>query len=242
MKINCIAIDDEPLALEKMKHYIQKISYLNLMAVFDSGINSLEFIKSSKVDLIFLDVQMEDLTGIQLLESLKTKPEVILTTAYDTYALKGFELDVADYLLKPISFERFVKAVDRVYDKLTKKSETAFVINKSNGNESDDYIFVKTEYRIQKVNFEDILFVEGMKDYLRIWTLKERIMTLMSFDKLMKKLPADNFIRVHKSYIIAWSKIESIQRNRIKIADQLIPVGETYRAHFFKLLASKSTI
>jgi DNA-binding LytR/AlgR family response regulator len=241
MMIRCIAIDDEPLALEKMESYISKVPFLHLEGLFTSGLQALQMINQKKVDLIFLDIQMEDITGIQLLEIISHKPKVILTTAYDSYAIKSYELDVADYLLKPISFERFLKAVTKVYESLSAgETEKQIVHEVHTEKREQEYIFVKTEHRMQKVFFKDIMYIEGMKDYLRIVTHDQRIMTLLSFKKVEEMLPAPNFIRVHKSFIVAIDKIESIERSRIKILDMLIPVGENYRKEFFDMLEKKS--
>ncbi len=240
MKINCIAIDDEPLALVKIREYIKRVGYLNLLSTFDNAIDALDFMKSNKVDLIFLDIQMEELTGIQMLETLQVKPKVILTTAYDEYALKGYELDVCDYLLKPISFQRFLQACEKVFNQLEPevqvKRETERNTDNGNGLE---YFFVKNGYKTQKINFDDILFVEGMKDYLRIWTTHEKVMTLLSFKKLEEILPSEKFIRIHKSYLISIDKIESIERNRIKIAGERLPIGNSYRRQFYKTIENR---
>lgn len=241
MKINCIAIDDEPLALDKIREYIKRIGYLNLMSTFNNAIDAIEFLKDHTVDLIFLDIQMEELTGIQMLEALQVKPKVVLTTAYDEYALKGYELDVCDYLLKPISFQRFLMACEKVYKQINPEIRVQKEPLIEANNESKlDYFFVKNGSKTQKINFADILFVEGMKDYLRIWTKEEKIMTLLSFKKLEEMLPSDNFIRIHKSYLISIDKIESIERNRIKIAGERLPIGNSYRRQFYKTIENSS--
>jgi two-component system, LytTR family, response regulator len=235
MKINCIAIDDEPLALNKIKEYIKRIGYLNLLDCFDNALDAIEFLKENKVDLIFLDIQMEELTGIQMLEALHDKPKVVLTTAYDEYALKGYELDVCDYLLKPISFQRFLQACEKVYDQLYPLKKPDISIPDPSSSEAlKGYFFVKNGSVTQKINFEDILFVEGMKDYLRIWTTKEKVMTLLSFNKLQGALPTKGFKRIHKSYVVSIDKIESIERNQIIIAGQRLPISESYRREFFE--------
>jgi len=245
MTIRCIAVDDEPLALVKMEDYIRKIPFLELKGSFDNPMLALEFLKQNAVDLLFLDIRMDQLTGIQLLEVLSKKPRVILTTAYDSYALKGYELDVSDYLLKPISFDRFLKAVEKVYDELKHIKEPMHmpvVSSLQNIQAHPEYFFIKTEYRMQKVFFKDILFIEGMKDYLRIHTVKERIMTLMSFSKMEQILPGDNFVRIHKSYIIALDKIESIEKSKIKIATHDLPIGEMYKKPFMEILESRKLV
>lgn len=240
MKINCIAIDDEPLALDKIRAYIKRIGYLTLLESFDNAIDALEFIKSNKVDLIFLDIQMDELSGIQMLEALVNKPRVILTTAYDEYALKGYELDVCDYLLKPISFHRFLQACEKTYDLLYPIKNADISAPEPNSAEAPKgYFFVKNGNITQKINFEDILFVEGVKDYLRIWTNKEKVMTLLSFNKLIDALPPTGFIRIHKSYLISIDKIESIERNKVIIAGERLPVGETFKREFFETIEER---
>ena len=237
MKINCIAIDDEPLALEKIREYIRRIGYLNLLRCFDNAIDAMDFMKTAKVELVFLDIQMEELTGIQMLESLHKRPKVVLTTAYDEYALKSYELEVCDYLLKPISFQRFLQACEKVYDQLFPVRKPDLSIPEPGSSEaSKGYFFVKNGNITQKINFEDILFVEGMKDYLRIWTTKERVMTLLSFKKLLEALPPDGFIRIHKSYLVALNKIDSIEHNHVKIGNNKLPVSDSYRKDFFKMI------
>jgi DNA-binding LytR/AlgR family response regulator len=237
MKIHCIAIDDEPLALDIIREYCSKVPFLDLVKTFDNAMDSIEFIRNNKIDLIFLDIQMEELTGIQLLNALTVRPYVIFTTAYESYAIQGFELDVVDYMLKPISFERFVKGVDKVYEKIhieeRLRSKPEAVISVTPG---EPFFFVKTETRIEKVRYADVLYIEGMGDYWRIITPAKKIMSLLNYKKLEEILPNNQFVRVHKSFIVALDKIESVERNRIRIADRLIPVSETYRKTFFDLI------
>jgi DNA-binding LytR/AlgR family response regulator len=243
MKINCVAIDDEPLALDIIKDYCKKISYLNLLKTFTSPLDSIEYLKSNNVHLLFLDIQMEQLTGIQLLNVIKSKPLVIFTTAYDSFAVMGYELDAVDYLLKPISFERFIKATSKAYEKLQPGKEN--IVDKTlivSEKIKHDYFFIKTDSKIQKINFNDVLFVEGQADYLRLVTEKERFMILMNFKTIEDLLPKDDFVRVHKSYIVAIAKIEYIERNHIKIQDDLIPISEGYRTHFFKTIENRDSV
>lgn len=230
MKINCIIIEDEPLATEKLTAFVERVPTLNLLTTFDNALLAIEFLASNVVELIFLDIQMEQLTGIEFLESVQTKAQVIITTAYSEFALKGYELRVSDYLLKPYSFSRFVQAIDKVNSQhqLMQQSQ-----------KETDFIFVKTEYRIEKVNLGDILYIEGMKDYLKLVTTEGNIMTLQRFKTYEAFLPSDQFARVHKSYIVAIAKIKSIERNRIKIGDKRIPISDTYRERFNKRLDGK---
>ncbi len=240
MKINCIAIDDEPLALEIIADYCGKVAFLNLMKTFINPVESIEFIRSEKIDLIFLDIQMEELSGIQLLNALKHKPFVIFTTAYDSYAIQGFELDVVDYMLKPISFERFIKGVNKVCERMQMDTHTGLTGDQVKvKNHEGTFFFVKTETRMERIENQDVLYVEGMGDYWRIVTRTRRIMTLMNAKKLEEVLHEPQFCRVHKSFFVALDKIESIERNRIKIGDKYIPVSETYRKSFFDQVERK---
>lgn len=232
MKINCIAIEDEPLALKKIKAFIEQVNYLTLLEGFHNAVDAIGFLKNNAVDLIFLDIRMKQLSGIQFLESLQLKPKVIITSAYDEYALKGYELDVADYLLKPFTFERFLKSVDKVYNQL----------NTTKNDNPNDSIFVKTEYRIERIEIRDILYIQGMKDYLQIHTADRKIMTLQTFKNLLEVLPKIDFQRVHNSYIVSIPKIEHIERNRIRIGKELIPISESYRDKFFGILKERKLL
>jgi two-component system, LytTR family, response regulator len=243
MKINCIAIDDEPLALDIIKAYCSKVPFLNLLETFNNAIDTLEYLRSNTIDLMFLDIQMEELTGIQLLNALHQKPYVILTTAYDNFALQGFDLDVVDYMLKPISFERFIKGVNKVSERMQKERNETPVEKSDNNqvpeNSGNSYFFVKTETRIEKVETADVLFVEGMGDYWRIVTKNRRIMTLMNAKRIEDILHEPAFCRVHKSYFVALDKIEFVERKHIKIGSEHIPISETYQKHFFDLIEKR---
>jgi two-component system LytT family response regulator len=228
MQINCIAIDDEPLALSKLEGFIKRIPDLNLSRTFDNSIEAMVWLKENNADIIFLDIQMEQLTGIQFLEATGTKSKIIITSAYDQYAMKGYDLNVTDYLLKPYSFQRFVQAVNKVMEYYSQNPAANPVTPGTDG-----FIFVKTEYRLERVDLDLILYIEGMKDYLRIVCTDKKIMTLQSFSKLEESLPANRFCRVHKSYIVAIDKIKSVERNVIIIGDRRIPVSNTYREGFF---------
>jgi two-component system LytT family response regulator len=226
MNISCIIIEDEPLAMERTKSFVSKLPFLNLLACFESGIDAIEFLKSNKVDLLFLDINMDELSGIQLLESLKIESEVIITTAYNEYALKGYELNVTDYLLKPFTFERFIQAANKAQNNLAKHKTV----------EEKKFIFVKTEYRLEKILLNEILYIEGMRDYRRIHTSDKKIMTLQTFKDLELEIPENLICRVHKSFMVSLDKINSIERDRIKIRDVLIPISETYKKRFLELI------
>lgn len=227
MDITCVIVEDEPLAEEKLRNFIAKVPFLKLLGSFDNGIEAIPFIKTNKVSLMFLDIQMDELSGIQLLESLTIRPEVILTTAYERYALKGFDFSVRDYLLKPYSFERFLQAVNKVHNYLMLERHEPPATEQS-------FIFIKTEHRLENVRLNDILFIEGMRDYRKIHTTSKKLMTLQTFGELENSLPPRNFCRVHKSFLVALDKIENIERERIRIKDQLIPVSKTYKDEFFR--------
>ncbi len=230
MTMRCIAVDDEPLSLAKIKGFVEQVPYLTLVASFSSAVDAMAYLKENPADLVFLDIQMDNLTGIQMLEIIEPKPRVILTTAYDQYALKGYELNVSDYLLKPFSFDRFLKAVEKAWSQF---QSAAPVIQ----NEANNFIFLKTEYRLEKVNFNDILFVESRGDYLYIILKQSKILTLMTMKNLVEMLPAGQFIRVHKSWLVSLENIDAIEHGRIRIKDAIIPIGETYRNEVWKRLA-----
>lgn len=238
ISIKCIAIDDEPPALRQMVEYISKVPYLELLDTFGNPMDAMNYLKKNRVDLIFLDIEMENLTGMEFLRLLNNKPAVILTTAYDSYALQAFELEVDDYLLKPISFDRFVKASEKIYSKkLLESGHTSESVGKR--QDEKDYFFVRSEFRIQRIDFDDIQYIEGMKEYLGIVLQNERILTKQSFKEIISNLPEADFIRVHKSYIVSIKKIGSIRNNRITIGEKIIPIGSTYKNLFYAAIGEQ---
>lgn len=222
--MRCLLIEDEPLALLRLKEYIQRIPFLTLSHAVDNGLDALDILQREPIDLVFLDIEMDGLSGLQLLEALPNRPAVVLTTAYDHYALRAFDLQVTDYLLKPYTFERFLQAVIRVQQGL----------GKSPDEPHHSFLFVKTEYRLQKVSFEQIVYIEGMRDYRCIHLESEKIMTLETFGELEQRLPRQQFCRVHKSYLVALDKIESVERERIYIHKLVLPISSTYREQFYQ--------
>jgi len=227
MKIRCIVVEDEPLAIERAKDFILKLPFLNLLATLDNAIDALSFLKSNKVDLIFLDINIGEISGIRLLESSTINSQVIITTAYQEYALKGFDLQVCDYLLKPYTFERFVQAVDKAKYNLSKDE----IPNNKN------FIFVRTEYRLEKILLSEVLYIEGMKDYRKIHTINKRVMTPQTFNDFENEISPRIICRVHKSFMVSLDKIESVERDRIKIKDIYIPISETYKKIFYSLIS-----
>ena len=237
--IRCLIVDDEPLALDIIEDYIAKVPFLELVKSTTSAIEGLSLVQNDRIDLVFLDVQMPELTGLQFLKIINGKCNVILTTAYSQYALEGYELDVIDYLLKPIAFDRYYKAAQKVLQQ--KQNSSSLTLPEAPvRNPHHNFIFVKTENKIQKIYLDDVLYIEGLKDYISIFSKSERIITLQNMKKMEESLPSGRFVRVHKSYIVALDKIDSIERSRIQIGVKIIPVGDTYREAFFKLVDNRN--
>lgn len=247
MKLSCIIVEDEPMARDLLGQYIAKVPSLELQAAFSNPLEALEYLKSNEPDVLFLDVQMPELTGISLLKILKRKPIVIMSTAYSEYAIEGFELDVTDYLLKPITFERFLQAVDRATERrqaiLALEQRSSRTPSSPPALESEpttDFIFVKDGAKMVKVWIKDIQFIEGLKDYVRIHTPKGRVTTLQRLKTLEEQLPANAFFRVHHSYIVAIEWIDVIHREKLEIEDQQIPISDTYRKAFKAFIDNRS--
>lgn len=232
--IRCIAIDDEDLALDLLEDNIRKIPFLEFCGRFTNAFEALKTIKEDPVDLIFLDIQMPDISGIQFLKTLHPKPSVIFTTAFSKYALEGFELDVVDYLLKPYSFERFLKAVNKAYEniRLLEKAKEA----PRGVTHGSHYLFVRADYKLVKVALQDILFIEGLKDYVKIHCGDKPLLTQMSMKSIEEKLPEKDFIRVHRSFIVAFDKIDFIHKSFISIRGREIPLSDHYRDIFISIV------
>ncbi|MEL6257037.1 MAG: LytTR family DNA-binding domain-containing protein [Bacteroidota bacterium] len=226
--IRTLVIDDEPLAGKLISSYVEKVEDMELMGYFSNPFEAWTFLQEHEVNLIFLDIQMPELNGVQLAKLLGNKVSIIFTTAYPDYAVEGFELKALDYLVKPINLQRFLQSIER-YRELHQSTPTPETTSPS-------YIFVKTEYRHQKLNLEDILFLKGMGDYVAIHTRRGRIMTLENMKSFEANLPKTGFMRVHKSYLVSMDKIEFVEKNRIRIGDELIPIGATYQEAFWKRL------
>jgi DNA-binding LytR/AlgR family response regulator len=233
MSIRCLIIDDKPLAIDILADYTRKVPFLELAGTTTNPIEGLSIIREQNIDLAFLDIQMPELTGIQFMKIAGKQCKVILTTAYSKYALDGFEHDVIDYLLKPIAFDRFYRAAEKAKQIICKPTDKSIP---SNIEKSPEYLFVKTEHRIQKVNLKDILFIEGLQNYISIQTPNERVLSLQTLKKIEESLPLKDFVRVHKSYIVALRHISAIERSRIFIGDTVIPVGDNYREGFYGIV------
>lgn len=238
MKLSCAIIDDEPLAVELMESYVRKTPFLELQGSFGSGVAAFGMLRDRPVDLLFCDIQMPGLNGVELSRMLPADTRVIFTTAFSRYAVEGFRVNAVDYLLKPISYADFLAAAQKALE--------WFELKRRAGAPADDLrsIFVKTEYRLRQIELERILYIEGLKDYVKIHVEDEPhpVLSLMSLKSLEEQLPADRFIRVHRSYIVQPAKIRTIERNSIVFGRERIPISENYRQAFFDFLSDRSLL
>lgn len=220
MQLTCVVIDDEPLALELLGQYISRFTELQLVHCFTDAVETVSFLKNNPVDLLFADINMPDITGVDLVKSLPVKPMVIFTTAYRKFAVEGFELDAIDYLLKPIEFNRFSKAVNKAMD---------FYRYKKTTKSKEESIFVRSEYQMVKINLEEIEYIESVEDYLKIHLSSGKyVMTLMTLKSILEKLPATQFQRIHRSYVVALPKVKSIVNRKLRISSVELPVSDSY--------------
>ncbi len=241
--MNAIIVDDEPLALDVLETYVGKLDSINLVGRCQNALEALELLKKESVDLIFLDIQMPQLTGIDFVKSLSNPPLVIFTTAYPNYALEGFELNVIDYLLKPIAFDRFMKAVNKASDQLEllrKEAAPVAATPAAESSEQKDFIFVKSDKKLIKIKYDDIIYIEGLKDYVIIRLAESRVITLQTMKSLETKLPLDKFKRIHRSYIVGLDKINAIVGNMVEViekkAPKHIPIGKNYREELLEIV------
>jgi two-component system, LytTR family, response regulator LytT len=227
--IKVIAIDDEPLALKLVTGYIEKTPGLKLVGKFDNPVDASEFLADAKVDLIFVDIQMPDLSGVEFTRLIEKGPKVIFTTAYEKYALEGYKLEIVDYLLKPFSYEEFLTAVHKVQNLLRLENK---IPNKVDANE--EFLFLKSDYKIKRINFNNILYIEGMKDYVKVYLQNSSgpVASITSLKLLESKLPESKFMRVHRSFIVNLEKIDTIDRSRIVFGKEYIPVSDQYKEKF----------
>ncbi len=234
-QLRCIIIDDKPLAIDILVEYISKIPFLELVATTTDPIDGLKILREQLIDLVFLDIQMPGLTGLQFIKIANKQSKIILTTAYAEYALDGYEHDVIDYLLKPIAFDRFYRAAEKALQTFVPDNKVNMPSTTQVGFPLE-FLFIKTEYRIQKINLKDILFIESIQNYISVTTKMERVLSLQSLKNIEDQLPQKEFVRVHKSFIIALRHISSIEKSRIKISDHSIPIGDSYRRSFYNLI------
>lgn len=224
--LKCITVDDEPLALELLEDNISKVPYLQLVAQCGNAFEAMKVLQTENIDLMFLDIQMPGLTGLQFIQSLANKPMIILITAYEKYALDGFNLDVIDYLVKPVSLDRFIKACNKAWELYQLKTK-----NQVSNKPVAEYFFVNVDYSLMKISFGDIVWIEGLKDYIKIHlkSTQRPVVTRMSMKSMEEELPADKFMRIHKSYIISIANITAVRKNSIFMGETELPVGDNYR-------------
>lgn len=233
MNLRTITIDDEPLALKLVSEYVNKTPFLELVGSFENPLDATSFLAGNEADLILVDIQMPELTGIEFIRTLEVAPKIIFTTAYEKYALDGYKLNVIDYLLKPFSYEEFLRAVQKARKQTELESNNFPSVEASN-----QFLFLKSEYKIRRINFNDILYIEGLKDYIKVYTTGEDkpVLSLNSMKSLEQKLPEEKFMRVHRSFIVNLDKIETIERSRIIFGKTYIPVSDQYKDKFQEYL------
>jgi two-component system, LytTR family, response regulator len=229
-------VEDEPLARNLLTEYVKKVSFLKLVQACSSPLEALEILRHNPVDILFLDIQMPEITGITLLKILQKKPLVILTTAYSEYALESYELDVVDYLLKPVTFDRFLKAIDKASQRLTSATPINVSIEKSQVEPTQPFVFVKDGTKLVRINLDDILYVEGLKDYVTIHTKTQKVVSLQRLKSLEMQLPTEKFIRIHHSYIVAIKAIDVVHKSDVQIGQAIIPISDSYKKAFRDLI------
>ncbi|HEY4784960.1 MAG TPA: LytTR family DNA-binding domain-containing protein [Bacteroidales bacterium] len=237
MKINCIIIDDEPLARKGLEEYIAEVDFLDLKANCENAIAANNILRSQAIDLIFLDIQMPRMSGIDFLKTLSVKPMVILTTAYSEYALQGYELDVLDYLVKPISTDRFMKAVNKARDFFEMKRSSTSAPEKT-----EDFFFIKSDKQFEKIFYNDLLFVQALENYVLLQTPERKYIAYITFQSMEEQLPKDRFLKIHKSYIIAISKVDGILGNQVKIKTHSLPISRNLKEEVMKTILSKNLL
>ena len=240
MKLTCAIIDDEPLAVELLESYVRKTPFLELKGAYNGGITALEALKTEPVDLLFCDIQMPELNGMELSRMLPARTRVVFTTAFDRYAVEGFRVGAVDYLLKPISYADFLTAANKAFEWFELKRRS--VGKPSPAEAGPESIFVKTEYRLRQIELDKILYIEGLKDYVKIYVEDEPrpVLSLASLKSLEEQLPAERFVRVHRSYIVQPAKIRIIERGRIVFGKTYIPVSDGYKEAFYAFLEARS--
>ncbi len=232
MSYTCLIVDDEQLARKLLQEFVSKVPGLELKGLCKNPLEAMQIMQSESIDILFLDIQMPELTGVEFLKTLKTRPATIFTTAYSEYALEGYQLDVVDYLVKPFSLDRFIKAVNKGMEhvdlkrKASEKTITA--------NDTKDFVLLHADHKIYKVKLTDILYIEGLKEYVSYYTREKRIIVLQSLKSIEDSLPQGMFIRVHRSYIVPIDRIKSLDGNQVQIGDKLIPIGRSYKEDVLK--------
>ena len=234
--MKCLVVEDEPIALEIVKDYISKVSFLKLTKAYRNPIKALEYLQQNKVDLLFLDINMPDLTGIQFLNALPYSPLVIFTTAYSQYALESYEYDAVDYLLKPIEFERFLKAANKASEHFKLRGNRNQINTPISEGKVKDHILIKSGTNLHHIKINDILYIKGAGNYVTFFVEKQKIMALLTMEQVLEMLPSDQFFRVHKSYIVNADQIDIIEKDQIKIRDKAVPIGNNFKEGFLRNL------
>jgi DNA-binding LytR/AlgR family response regulator len=233
-KVSCIIVDDEPLAIQALQMLLQKIDAIEVKATCQNSFEAFNCLKDKQIDLMFLDINMPEMSGLELLQSLTHHPAVIMTTAHREYAVEAFDLEVFDYLLKPISMERLMKAISRFVDRMSINGRKSMA--QSFEDKADEYLFVRADRRLRKIEFKDIIYIEALKDYVRIHTTEGSVITRMTMKETIGKLPSETFTRVHRSYIVNTGKITAITRYDIELGDREIPIGDSYKETVGKMI------
>lgn len=241
MKTKCLVVDDEPLARDLIRSHVEKLENFEIVAECSDAIQAFQALREHQTDLIFMDIQMPQITGIDFLKTLKHPPKVIITTAFREYALDGFDLDVVDYLLKPITFERFLKAINKYYNTTQDEIQSA-TTSYPVANYEEAYIYIKENKKVVKVNLNEILYIEGLSEYVQIYTQKKKIITKTSMSHMEEKLPEENFLRIHKSYIVSLGKIESFTATSIEVPGKELPIGRSYKNTVLESLNVKGIV
>ncbi len=235
---NCLIVDDELLARTLLEGFVSKIPSLQVAGLCKNPIEAMEIMRTQTIDILFLDIQMPELTGVEFLKVMKEKPAIVLTTAYSEYALEGYQLDVTDYLLKPFSFDRFLKAANKAMDQVQVRRNNAGNVQ----NHQDDYLMLHADHKIYRVAYTDIKYIEGLKEYVSYYTTEKRIIVLQSLKSIEESLPPDKFIRIHKSYIVPITRIKNLDGNQVLIGDKLLPVGRSYKDELLRRVFGNTSI
>lgn len=229
MKTKCLIIDDEPLARDLVRNHLEKLDNFEIVAECGDAMKALQVLRNQQVDLMFMDIQMPQITGIEFLKTLKNPPRVIITTAFREYAIEGFELDVVDFLLKPITFERFIKSINKYFQVTSENGNNGDSVSSSPSTPEESFIYVKENKRVIKLLLNEILYIEGLSEYVKIYTANKKIVTKTSMTNMEDKLPDDAFMRIHKSYIVSLNKIEAFTSTSIELAGKELPIGRSYK-------------
>ncbi|PSL49998.1 LytTR family two component transcriptional regulator [Chitinophaga niastensis] len=231
-KLSCIIVDDEPVARKILQEFVEQVPFIDLQGKFENAMKTEEFLKNNTTDIIFLDIEMPKVSGLQLLQKMNVESMVIITTAFPQYALDGYELDIIDYLLKPFALSRFLKAVHKAKDYFEMKTRTT-------GTLPPSYIFIKSEKRIEKIELNDILYAESVGNYVTVYTERKKIMAYLTMKSLESQLPSNDFIKIHQSYLVNCSKIDAIEGNEIKIGSRSLPISRNYREMVMKIIQQR---